>query len=174
MANQQHVRFYYHQNQFVARWHVPFHLAGKDGQPRLLSIRVVRLSTAKTTRTLSIAGTNKNSEARSILLDRTEADGLGELTDSNASIDPGQFPSRRSINFINCATRNCQEFRQISQNAAEKKQRAARVAVFVLDKAGQLARLAQSRKPFHMTEFIQCGFLLSQRIVKCSTNEVVA
>ena len=123
MANQQHVRFYYHQNQFVARWHVPFHLAGKDGQPRLLSIRVVRLSTAKTTRTLSIAGTNKNSEARSILLDRTEADGLGELTDSNASIDPGQFPSRRSIKSINFATRNCQEFRQISQNAAEKKNR---------------------------------------------------
>ena len=41
-------------------------------------------------------------------------------------------------------------------------------------KKQRAARLAQSRKPFHMTEFVQCGFLLSQRIVKCSTDEAVA
>ena len=45
--SEQHVRFCYHQNQFAARWHVPFHLAGKDGQPRSLSLRVVRLSSGQ-------------------------------------------------------------------------------------------------------------------------------
>ena len=32
------------------------------------------------------------------------------------------------------------------------------MAVFVLDSAGQSARLTQSRKPFHVTEYVPANF----------------
>ena len=93
--NEQHC---YRQNQFAARWHVLFPLPGKNGKPNLgicgrsqfeLSARP---QPRQRGRCRLIDGTNKNNEAQPILLGRTKADGLGELTDSNASIDRSNFP----------------------------------------------------------------------------------